>query len=136
MKSPHILLGTLLISLSAQVFGSSETADSIYLNGTILTINDAAPTAEAVAVKDGRILAVGKASEVTKTRGEQTTTIDLNGRTLLPGFVDSHGHAYLVGLQASTANLLPPPDGDGSNIPALQALMSDWAAPPTEDTTP
>ncbi|HSN72012.1 MAG TPA: amidohydrolase family protein, partial [Steroidobacteraceae bacterium] len=47
--------------------------------------------------------------------------------TMLPGFVDSHGHAQMIGLQATTANLLPPPDGEGKNIAALQALLSDWA---------
>ena len=47
---------------------------------------------------------------------------------MLPGFVDSHGHTYLIGLQATTANLLPPPDGTGRDIATLQALLTDWAA--------
>jgi hypothetical protein len=90
-------------------------------------INDSQPTAEAVAVKDGKILAVGQETEVLKTNGENTKKIDLDGKTMLPGFVDSHGHAYMIGLQASTANLLPPPDGTGKDIATLQALLADWA---------
>jgi len=81
-----------------------------------------------VAVKDGKILAVGAKDEVLKSKGEETKLIDLGGKTMLPGFVDSHGHAYLIGIQASTANLLPPPDGTGKDIASLQALLTDWAA--------
>jgi predicted amidohydrolase YtcJ len=122
----RILFLTYLILLSPATPGA-DTADAIYHNGTILTINDAQPTAEAVAVKDGKILAVGQETEVLKTVGEDTKKIDLNGKTMLPGFVDSHGHAYMIGLQASTANLLPPPDGTGKDIATLQALLTDWA---------
>lgn len=107
---------------------AAEPADTIYHNGTIITIDDARPVAEAVAVRDGRILAVGSEAEVLETAGDNTRRVDLAGRTMLPGFVDSHGHTYLIGLQASTANLLPPPDGVGSDIAALQELLTDWAA--------
>lgn len=107
---------------------SAEPADMIYYNGIVLTSNDEQPTAEAVAVKDGKILAVGPEVEVIKTTGELTKKIDLGGKTMLPGFVDSHGHTYLIGLQAMTANLLPPPDGVGKNVDALRALLTDWAA--------
>jgi predicted amidohydrolase YtcJ len=113
---------------ASEPISTSVSADTIYSGGNIITINDAQPSAEAVAVKDGKILAVGNKAEVMKTSGENTREIDLRGKTLLPGFVDSHGHAYLIGLQASTANLLPPPDGTGKNIATLQALLTDWAA--------
>ncbi len=106
---------------------AGEPPELIYHNGTILTMNDDQPGAEAVAVKGGRIVAVGTGRDVLETAAADTRVIDLAGKTLLPGFVDSHGHAYLIGLQATTANLLPPPDGDGSNIESLQTLLSDWA---------
>lgn len=106
----------------------AQMADKIYHNGTILTINDAAPEAEAVAIKDGKIIAVGARGDVLKTKGDGTELVDLEGRTMLPGFIDSHGHAYLIGIQATTANLLPPPDGTGKDIAALQSLLKDWAA--------
>ncbi len=120
-----IALVAALCGFSAMAF--AETADTIYLGGPIITINDAAPSAEAVAVKDGKILAVGAKAEVLKSKGDATNMIDLGGKTMLPGFVDSHGHAYICGIQASTANLLPPPDGEGKDIASLQALLKDWA---------
>ncbi len=105
----------------------AQTADTIYFGGPIITINDAAPSAEAVAVKDGKILAVGAKDEVLKSKGDETKLIDLGGKTMLPGFVDSHGHSYLIGIQASTANILPPPDGPGRDIGSIQMLLTDWA---------
>jgi predicted amidohydrolase YtcJ len=81
-----------------------------------------------VAVKDGRILAVGAADEVMATADEATRRVDLAGQTMLPGFVDSHGQAYVMGLQARSANLLPAPDGSGNSIADLQRLLRDWTA--------
>jgi predicted amidohydrolase YtcJ len=126
----HLLtrIGAASMLLIIPVSLAAEQADIIYHNGIILTVDDNRPTAEAVAVKDGRILAVGTQADVLKTAGDGTKRIDLLGKTMLPGFVDSHGHTYLVGLQATTANLLPPPDGTGKDIATLQALLTDWAA--------
>ena len=101
---------------------AAQTADTIWHGGPIITVNDGQPTAEAVAVKDGRIIAVGEQADVLAHRGDETKLVDLAGRTMLPGFVDSHGHTYLIGLQATTANLLPPPDGGGKDIASLQSI--------------
>jgi predicted amidohydrolase YtcJ len=124
-------LQTVLFAGSAALLLSSvaaqEVADTIYRGGPILTIDDAQPTAEAVAVKDGRILAVGTDSDVSRHQGPETQTFDLAGRALLPGFVDSHGHVVMGGLQALSANLLPPPDGPGADIASLQSALSEWA---------
>ncbi|HSG88045.1 MAG TPA: amidohydrolase [Pseudomonadales bacterium] len=106
---------------------SAATAETIWHGGPILTMDDTGPVAEAVAVRDGRILAVGDEDEILALAGPATETIDLAGRTLLPGFVDSHGHAYLIGLQALSANLLPPPDGPGADVASLQATLTAWA---------
>jgi len=102
-------------------------ADRIWTGGTVLTMNDAAMRAEAVAVKEGRIIAVGDADSVMRYRGSETDVVDLQGRTMLPGFVDSHGHVFMGGLQAMSANLLAPPDGDVSDIASLQRALRDWA---------
>jgi predicted amidohydrolase YtcJ len=104
----------------------TEAADTIYTNGVIVTMNDAAPSAEAVAVKDGKILAVGSGDEVMETRGESTRVVDLEGRTMTPGFIDAHGHLKNVGFQALSANLLPPPDGDVDSVAALQEKLEEW----------
>ncbi len=106
---------------------AQESADTIYRGGPILTMGDAAPRAEAVAVKDGRILAVGALADVMPHRGEETDLFELEGRALLPGFVDSHGHVVMGGLQALAANLLAPPDGDVTDIPGLVRTLGAWA---------
>jgi predicted amidohydrolase YtcJ len=106
----------------------TEQPDAVYFGGDILTIVDDRPSVEAVAVKDGRILAVGSEDEILQMAGSGTTRIDLDGQTMLPGFFDSHGHTYLIGIQATSANLLPPPDGEGADIASLQRLLSEWAA--------
>jgi predicted amidohydrolase YtcJ len=79
-----------------------------------------------VAVRGGRILAVGGKDEVLAKAGRGARQVDLGGRTLLPGFVDPHGHVSFVGLQAISANLLPAPDGEGNSIPDLQRVVRGW----------
>jgi predicted amidohydrolase YtcJ len=106
----------------------AETADIIYHGGPVITIDDTAPRAEAVAVKDGKILAVGKKDDVLKTKGANTKLVDLGGKTMLPGFVDAHGHVFGGGIQALSANLLAPPDGEVKDIASLQQTLRDWIA--------
>ena len=91
-------------------------------------MNDQAMRAEAVAVRAGRVVAVGRRADVMKLRGARTELIDLKGRTLLPGFVDPHGHMMVGGLQALAANLLAPPDGEVTDIASLQRTLRDWVA--------
>ena len=115
------------IVISVSAF-AEEIADSIYHNGIIITINDAQPRAEAVAVMDGKILAVGTKDEALKRKGDATKLIDLKGRTMLPGFFDAHGHVMGGGLQALSANVLAPPDGKVKDIASLQQTLRDWVA--------
>jgi predicted amidohydrolase YtcJ len=103
-------------------------ADRIWSGGPVLTMNDAAMRAEAVAERGGRIVAVGSAADVMKLRGPQTQMIDLAGRAMIPGFIDPHGHIMLGGIQALSANLLAPPDGLVTDIASLQKTLRDWAA--------
>jgi predicted amidohydrolase YtcJ len=64
-------------------------------------------------VKDGRILAVGSQAAINSYRGTATVDFNLAGRAMLPGFVDSHGHVAIGGLQAYSANLLAQGLGHG-----------------------
>ncbi len=107
---------------------ASEVAETIYTNGTIITISDAQPRVEAVAVRGGKIVAVGTKDEVLKRKGDATKLVDLKGRTMLPGFVDAHGHVMGGGLQALSANVLAPPDGEVRDIASLQQTLRDWVA--------
>ena len=118
----------LLISAHTAGQGADRKADMIFQGGNIITVNELQPRAEAVAVRDGRILAVGYRDEVLKLRGPNTKVIDLGGKTMIPGLIDAHGHVFATGIQALSANLLPPPDGEGADIAALQRLLKAWAA--------
>lgn len=69
-----------------------EIADLIYTNGMILTMERNQPTAQAIAIKGNKILAVGSDPDVMEFHGEGTKLIDLNGMTMTPGFIDSHAH--------------------------------------------
>ena len=103
-------------------------ASAIYIDANIITINDAQPSAQALAVKDGLILAVGSDAEVLKHKNTATVVVDLKGNTLVPGFVDAHSHFAGVGTQAIVANLLPAPDGAVNTITDLQMAMRDYIA--------
>lgn len=126
----HACLAASWLFIASPVAAQPKPADAIYINADVLTINDQAPTAEAVAIRDGRILAVGSKKDMLALKGTRTRLINLAGKTLLPGFVDAHGHVSQTGLQAVSANLLPPPDGHGSSIAAVQKLLKDYAAGP------
>jgi predicted amidohydrolase YtcJ len=72
-------------------------ADSIIINGILLTQDPALPRAEALAIEKGRISAVGSREDIEALAGPGTERIDLEGRTLVPGFNDSHVHVWKVG---------------------------------------
>lgn len=105
---------------------AAESADRIWSGGPIITINDAAMRAEAVAEKGGKIVAVGSKADVMKLKGDGTKLIDLGGRAMIPGFVDAHGHIFMGGIQALSANMLSPPDGKVTDIASLQQTLRDW----------
>ncbi len=74
------------------------SADLLITNARITTLNPAQPTATALAVKDGKLLAVGSEAEVLAHAGPQTRRIDAQGRRLVPGLIDSHTHLIRGGL--------------------------------------
>ena len=102
-------------------------ADTIYAGGDIVTVNDSQPTVESVAVKDGKILAVGTRSQIDSTyKGPRTTVVDLAGKTLLPGFIDPHSH-YINSLTvAKQVNVYAPPAGPGKDIPSIVAELKKF----------
>ena len=120
------LMGTLALPGAAQA-AVTNPADALFSGGPVLTMDDAQPNVEAVAVDDGIIVGVGSRAELEADfLGPETQLHDLQGRTLIPGFVDAHSHFSFVGIQAIAANLLPPPDGPGSSIAELQAALREY----------
>ena len=85
--------------------GGKDMADLILINGTIHTLDPSRPRAEAVAIRDGRILKVGAAAEVRGLAGKETRIIDLAGGFVLPGFIDSHTHFLNGGFSLSSIQL-------------------------------
>lgn len=95
-------------------------ADLVLTHGNVITINSIQPRAEAIAVKNGRILAVGSTNDISQFRGTRTEVIDLKGRTVVPGFNDAHNHMASYGLQLQMVPLNYPAVGSISDI--VQAL--------------
>ncbi|MFM8481085.1 MAG: amidohydrolase [Gammaproteobacteria bacterium] len=85
-----------------------ESADSVLLNGRIYTLDDSQPWASAVAIRDGRFVAVGDRSSVSSLVGPQTRVIDLGGRMAMPGIHDLHIHPLNGALTALYACNFPP----------------------------
>ncbi len=85
-----------------------DPADTIYTNGKIYTVDNKQPWAEAVAIKDGKFIAVGKNKDIRKLKGNKTELIDLGGDFVMPGIVDTHLHlSNVYGAQMSGELLFP-----------------------------
>ncbi len=87
---------------------AGDRADIIFSGGPVRTVNAQNDIAEAVAVSDGRVLAVGSAADVNATAGPSTQRKDLEGRSLLPGFIDAHQHFAGVGGAQEAINCKAP----------------------------
>lgn len=104
-------------------------ADSIWFGGPIVTVDDKAPRAEAVAVKDGKIVMVGSKSAVMKAeRGTGTQLRDLAGHTLTPGFIDPHSHFIDSLSLADRVNVSAPPVGPAKDVDEIIAALSKAAS--------
>jgi hypothetical protein len=93
------------------------------MGGDIVTVVDGQPIAEALAVKAGKIVAVGTTTEVLKLRGPATKVVDLRGRALLPGFLDAHSHYFSSLTVANQVNVYAPPAGPGKDSASIVAEL-------------
>jgi predicted amidohydrolase YtcJ len=100
-------------------------AEKIFRGGTIITMDEARQQVEAVAVSGGRIVAAGSEVEVMAFRLASTEVVDLGGKTLMPSFIDAHGHFMNAPQIVKWANVSGPPVGPitkiGDFVPVLQA---------------
>ncbi len=114
-------VAALIVAVRAQ---TRSVPDTIYVNGTVVTMDAQARTVEAIAVSGDRISAVGRTADIRALAGSATKTIDLAGRTVLPGFVDAHSHFPAAGTDALyIVDLQSPPVGAVRTIDDLIAAL-------------
>ena len=88
-------MGVLFVAAAAlwSNAGSAQTvADTLLVNGKIVTVDDRFSIAEALAIRNERIIAVGSTAEIEKLKGPTTRVVDVGGRTVIPGLIDNHAH--------------------------------------------
>jgi predicted amidohydrolase YtcJ len=132
-----ILISGFLFSCNSKNASSDDAATSVlYYNGDIITmVGDTATYAEAVLVKDGKIAFAGSKAEAEKL-DNKAALIDLEGKTLVPGFIDPHSHFMSSLAMGSQANCQPAPAGEGNSVDgivkALVKLKADKKIPDGE----
>ena len=107
---------------------AQETAQTIFHGGRILTMAGDKPAyVEALAVKDGQIFFAGTKDKALALKGDATKVVDLEGKTLLPAFIDAHSHYINSLLVANQAKLYAPPSGPGKNVQSIIAELQKFA---------
>jgi len=92
----------ILLALSVVAPAWANPADILLVNGRIVTLDAKSAISEALAIEAGRVAATGRTDEMRKLAGADTQIIDLNGRTVIPGLIDSHIHAIRAGFRYAT----------------------------------
>jgi len=123
---------TLLIIFGIALFHSCEVSEklnlsTLYYNGDILTMVGNTPNyVDAIVEKDGKIIFSGSSEEAMKVAGKGHNMIDLEGKTLVPGFIDGHCHFANFGAQAIGAQLLASPDANVDDMETLMSVLKEW----------
>jgi len=113
----------LLLAGTAGTAQARETADTILTNARIYTVDKKQPWAQSVAIRDGRIVAVGSAAAVARTKGANTRVVDLRGRLVLPAFGDAHAHPLFGALSHTRCSL-----HDGKSIADYTRIITKCVA--------
>ncbi|MFM8414688.1 MAG: amidohydrolase [Planctomycetota bacterium] len=121
-----MLLAASLVAAAHSV--AAAPVERIIRGGPIVTVNSGQPTAEAVAIADGKIVAVGSEADVMKLAGPATAITNLAGRTLVPGFVDGHSHFFSVITVQTDALVASPPAGPCTSVADVIAQLKDLQA--------
>ena len=100
----------------------------VFINGDVLTMDASSRIVEAVSVRGERIEAVGSTDEIMALVSNQTEVVDLRGRTLMPGFIDAHGHFPGSGMSVIAADLTSPPVGNKQSMEEVLAALKERAA--------
>ena len=127
-RLPTAMLLAASLLLAAAPPATAAPAERIIRGGPIVTVNPGQPAAEAVAIADGRIVAVGTEADVIKLAGPATAITELAGRTLVPGFVDGHSHFFSVITVQTAALVASPPAGPCTRVADVIARLKDLQA--------
>ncbi|TVT86008.1 amidohydrolase [Pseudomonas sp. H3(2019)] len=109
----------------AVAFASMEAmaaADLVLINGKIFTADHTQPKVQALAVQDGKVLQIGSDTQIKALIEPSTRVIDLAGKTLMPGLIDSHSHAIFGGLELASANM----EDEQVSLDELEKRLRDW----------
>ncbi len=85
--------------------GMTIFADAIFYNGKVLTVDERFSVAQAFAVREGKIMAVGSDREILDLAGPKSQRVDLKGKTVLPGFIDTHAHLFIYAVENWSSDL-------------------------------
>jgi predicted amidohydrolase YtcJ len=120
----------ILISCGQDKRNAEVNSTSVYSGGDIIIMEGDTPSyAEAIVINNGKIEFVGSASDAMDFAGSGHNMIDLDGKTLLPGFIDAHAHFASFSAQAIGAKILPPPDAGAKDISSLINILKNWNTP-------
>ncbi|MEY3418916.1 MAG: hypothetical protein RJA46_687 [Pseudomonadota bacterium] len=121
----RITLASICLLSASQIANAAGNADTIFYGGDIVTMNKSQPAAEAVAIQDGKIIQVGSLAKLKAVQGKDTKLVNLNGQTLMPGFVEPHVHifgtAFSEELWQNMSNFEMPHDTLDSLVTKLTA---------------
>src|SRR5687767_3834081 len=101
----RVLVVSLAVSSALSATAEPPKAQTVFINGNIYTMNERQPRAEAIAVQDARIVFVGSNADAKKYQSAETKTVDLAGKTVVPGLTDSHCHIFGIGEREMNLNL-------------------------------
>ncbi|PJI49207.1 MAG: amidohydrolase [Pseudomonas sp.] len=101
-----MLKGALALAIALGTFeAQAQDADLVLYNAKVFTAEPGQPLQQAVAVADGKVLQVGSNEDIRKLAGKDSKQVDLGGKVLMPGFIDSHSHSIFGGLELISASL-------------------------------
>jgi len=101
------LLAAALLTACGDDTVADDSPDLVLVGGAVITVDDSYPEGEGVAVKDGRIAAVGSSDEIRRLVGPRTEVVELDGHVVVPGFIEGHGHFLGLGNSRMILDLMP-----------------------------
>lgn len=121
-----IVLGLVVFAVSLRS-DYQRQAETIYFNGNVLTMDDSLPRAQAVLVRDGRVISVGDSESILRQQTPDTVLVDLDGKTMMPGFIDAHSHVDISAFLQSMIDLSGFTHKRNSDVWAtLKAAVPDY----------